>query len=76
MRHFLYGLVLAAPLAAQVLVIQNATVLPVTKPEFHGSIVIRDGKILQAGEKVSVPAGARVIDASGQYATPCRVCVC
>ncbi|MDQ2944826.1 MAG: amidohydrolase [Acidobacteriota bacterium] len=70
MQHFIFGLVLAAPLVAQVLVIQNATVLPVTKPEFQGSVVIRDGKIVQAGEKVSVPAGARVIDASGQYVMP------
>ncbi len=70
MKHFLYGLILAAPLAAQVVVIQNATVLPVTRPEYQGSIVLRDGKIVQAGEKVSVPAGARVVDASGQYVMP------
>jgi imidazolonepropionase-like amidohydrolase len=31
---------------------------------------VRDGKIVEAGEKVLVPEGARVIDASGQYVMP------
>ena len=51
-------------------VIQNATVLTVTKGTFHGSIVIRDGKIVDAGEKVMVPPGAKIIDASGQFVMP------
>ena len=37
-------LVLALPLMAADVVIQNATVLTVTKGTFHGSIVIHDGK--------------------------------
>ena len=62
---------LALPLAAgPATVIQNATVLTVTRGTFHGSILIRDGKIAEAGEKVMVPEGARVIDAAGQYVMP------
>ncbi|HXG34424.1 MAG TPA: amidohydrolase family protein [Bryobacteraceae bacterium] len=51
-------------------VIQNAHVLTVTRGSFRGSVVIRDGKIAEAGEKTLVPAGARVFDAGGQYLMP------
>src|SRR5580700_1719503 len=62
---------LVLPLAAgETTVIRNATVLTVTKGTFQGSILIRDGKIVEAGEKVLVPEGARVIDAAGQYVMP------
>jgi imidazolonepropionase-like amidohydrolase len=61
---------MALPLAAADVVIQNANVLTVTKGTFRGSIVIRDGKITDAGEKVMVPPGAKVIDAAGQYVMP------
>ena len=63
-------LLLALPLAAATTVIQNANVLTITKGSFHGSILIRDGKIAEVGEKVMVPEGARVIDAAGQYVMP------
>jgi imidazolonepropionase-like amidohydrolase len=56
--------------AAQPTVIQNATILTVTKGKFQGSVVIEDGKIQQVGPKVSVPAGAKVIDAGGQFVMP------
>lgn len=61
---------LALPLAAATTVIQDANVLTITKGSFRGSILIRDGKIVEAGEKVLVPEGARVIDAAGQYVMP------
>ncbi len=51
-------------------VIQNATILTVTKGTLNGSVLIRDGKIAEVGEKIMVPAGAKVIDASGQYVMP------
>lgn len=57
-------------MAAPPIVIQNATVLTVTKGTFIGSVVIQDGKIVEAGEKVRVPQGARTIDASGQFVMP------
>jgi imidazolonepropionase-like amidohydrolase len=61
---------LATLAAAPPVVVQNATVLTVTKGTFKGSIVIRDGKIAELGEKVLVPADARIIDAGGQYVMP------
>lgn len=59
-----------APLCAQTIVIQNATVMTVTKGTLKGSIVVKDGKIAEVGEKVMVPQGATVIDASNQYVIP------
>jgi imidazolonepropionase-like amidohydrolase len=68
---FLPALLAASSLAAgQTTVIRNATVLTVTKGTFQGSILIRDGKIVEAGEKVLAPDGARVIDAAGQFVMP------
>jgi imidazolonepropionase-like amidohydrolase len=56
--------------AATPILIQNATVLTVTKGTYKGSVLIRDGKIAEIGEKLLVPAGAQVIDASGMYVMP------
>ncbi|GIU80287.1 MAG: hypothetical protein KatS3mg005_3525 [Bryobacteraceae bacterium] len=72
MRHaILTAMLLAAPpVSAEVTVIQNATIYTVTKGTFRGSIVIRDGKIADVGEKVMTPAGARVIDATGKHVIP------
>lgn len=63
-------LALALPLAAQVVVIRNANVLPVTKPGFKGSVVVENGKIKEMGENVLVPPGAQVVEANGQYLMP------
>ncbi len=52
------------------LVVQNAKILTVTKGRLDGSILIRDGKIVEVGEKVLVPPGAVVVDAGGQYVMP------
>lgn len=72
MRRFYAILFLtAAAVAAPPTVIQNATVLTVTKGTIkNGSIVIKDGKIAEVGEKVMVPQGAQVIDAGGQFVMP------
>ena len=52
-------------------VIQNATVLTVTKGTIEkGSVLVRDGKIAEVGANVKVPSGATVIDAAGQYVMP------
>ena len=56
--------------AVPVTVIQNATVMTVTKGTFHGSVILRDGKIAEVGERVLVPEGARIIDGTGQYLIP------
>jgi len=66
----LAALAALVPLAAQTVVIQNATVMTVTKGTIKGSIVIKDGKIVEVGEKVMVPAGAVTIDAANQYVIP------
>jgi imidazolonepropionase-like amidohydrolase len=70
MKPILGLLAAAAFCAAQTVVIQNATVLTVTKGSFKGSILIRDGKIVEAAEKLLVPPGAQIIDAGGQYVMP------
>jgi imidazolonepropionase-like amidohydrolase len=71
MRTLLLGLMAAlAPLGAETIVIQNATVMTVTKGTVKGSVVVKDGKIAEVGERVLVPQGATVIDASGQYVIP------
>src|SRR5580658_7481167 len=64
--------VLAVSLAAATppIVIQNATILTVTKGTLTGSVLIRNGKIAEVGEKVTVPSDAKVIDASGQFLMP------
>jgi imidazolonepropionase-like amidohydrolase len=58
------------PLSAQNIVIQNATIMTVTKGTLQGSVVIKDGKIAEVGEKVMMPQNATVIDAGGQYVIP------
>ncbi|MBZ5498345.1 MAG: amidohydrolase [Acidobacteriia bacterium] len=52
-------------------VIRDATILTVSHGNIpKGSILIRDGKIAEVGPNVTVPAGATVIDAAGQFVTP------
>ena len=61
----------ASVFAAAPIVIQNATVLTVTKGTIErGSVLVRDGKIAEVGANVKAPAGATIIDASGQYLMP------
>jgi imidazolonepropionase-like amidohydrolase len=59
-----------APLCAETIVIRNANIMTVTHGNMKGSIVVKDGKIAEIGEKVLEPNGATVIDAGGQYVTP------
>ena len=60
----------AGAVFGQPVVIQNARIITVTKGTFDGAIVIRDGKIVEAGERLMIPPGARLIDASGQFVMP------
>jgi len=64
------ALLAAAPLCAQTYIIRNATVMTVSKGTFKGSILVKDGKIAEVGEKVMEPAGAKIVDASNQYVIP------
>jgi len=59
------------PDAQPVILIQNATVLTVTKGTIeHGSVLIKDGKISEVGPNVKAPSGAQVIDGTGMFVTP------
>ena len=54
-----------------VTVIQNATILTVTNGTIeNGSVLIRDGTIVEVGQNVAVPRGAKVIDGTGKFVTP------
>ncbi|HEV3219833.1 MAG TPA: amidohydrolase family protein [Candidatus Acidoferrales bacterium] len=56
---------------SDVLLIQNATILTVTKGTIqNGSVLIRNGKIAQVGAKIAAPAGATVIDGTGMFVAP------
>jgi imidazolonepropionase-like amidohydrolase len=59
-----------APLGAQTVAIQNATILTVTHGTIKGSILARDGKIVEFGDKVLIPSDAKTIDATGEYVIP------
>jgi imidazolonepropionase-like amidohydrolase len=57
--------------ADSVILIQNATILTVSHGIIeNGSILIKDGKIAEVGSSIKAPAGARVIDAAGQFVMP------
>jgi imidazolonepropionase-like amidohydrolase len=60
----------AAQLCAENIVIRNATIMTVTHGTVKGSVVVKDGKIAEVGEKVLEPQGATIIDGSGQYVIP------
>ena len=64
--------VVAAPAAAQTIAITNGYVAigDGSEPIAGGTVVIRDGRIVAAGQGVRVPADAQVIDASGKWVTP------
>jgi len=52
-------------------VIKNATLLTATHGRVeHGSVYVKDGKIVAFGASVAAPASAPVIDADGKYVTP------
>ena len=66
----------STPLAAQAqasstIAITGGTVFPVSGPKIErGTVLIRDGRIVEVGASVAVPAGAQVIDATGKWVTP------
>ncbi|HEX7050839.1 MAG TPA: amidohydrolase family protein [Longimicrobiales bacterium] len=60
----------ASASAQEALVIRGGTVHPVSGPAYVGTVVVQNGEIAAAGPDVAVPAGARVIDASGLHVYP------
>jgi imidazolonepropionase-like amidohydrolase len=69
-KVILSALLALAPLCAETIVIRNANIMTVTHGNMKGSIVVKDGKIAEVGEKVLEPNGATIIDAGGQYVIP------
>ncbi len=52
-------------------VIRNATILTAAGPVIErGALLLRDGKVVQAGATVDAPSDATVIDATGKWVTP------
>ncbi|HSE67050.1 MAG TPA: amidohydrolase family protein, partial [Gemmatimonadales bacterium] len=75
MRHQLLALTFVALTAqglnAQTIAIEGGTVYPVSGPRIeNGTVLIKDGRILQVGTSVTVPADATIIDAKGKWVTP------
>ena len=75
MRHQFLALTFVALTAqglnAQTIVIEGGTVYPVSGPRIeNGTVLIKDGRILQVGTSVTVPADATIIDAKGKWVTP------
>ncbi len=55
----------------ETIAIKNAHIFPVSGPEIQsGTIVISGGKITAVGANVTIPAGAKVIDATGMNVYP------
>ncbi len=62
----------AAPAAAQTIAITGGMVAlgDGSEPIPGGTVVVRNGRIVAAGENVRIPAGAEIIDARGKWVTP------
>lgn len=61
----------AVPARAQAIAITGGTVHPVSgAPIEHGTVLIRDGRIVAVGADVAIPADARRVDARGKVVTP------
>jgi len=61
----------AAAAKAEEVVIRNGTILTVTRGTMEkGSVLIRDGKIVEIGKTVHASPSAKVIDATGKYVMP------
>ncbi len=55
----------------RVVALRGGTVLTATKGTIpNGTVILRDGKIAAVGANVQVPAGAEVIDTTGQFVSP------
>jgi imidazolonepropionase-like amidohydrolase len=63
--------VVPATSMAQSIAITGGTVYPVSGPKLeHATVLIRDGRIVDVGANVTIPADATRIDATGKWVTP------
>ena len=62
----------ALPAAAQDVAITNARLVigDGSGPVDGGTVVVRGGRVVAAGQGVAVPAGIRVVDAGGKWVSP------
>jgi len=59
------------PLAAQDVALKGGTILTITRGTIeNGTVLVQKGKITAVGKDVAIPAGVKVIDASGMYVLP------
>jgi imidazolonepropionase-like amidohydrolase len=76
MKHLLLTaaalLAIAAPVQAETIAITGGKVVvgDGSAPVEGATVIIRDGNVVAVGKGVMVPAGARMIDASGKWVTP------
>jgi len=64
-------LMTAVAASAETIAIRGGTILTGTGETIeNGSILIRDGKIVEVGQNLNVPTDATLIDASGQFVMP------
>ena len=63
-------LVFAHGAEAQTYAIQGGTIHTLAGEAFIGTVVIRDGRIVEVGPNVQPPAGAEVVDATGKHVYP------
>jgi imidazolonepropionase-like amidohydrolase len=64
------------PAESPFLAIVNGTVYPVSGPVIRqGTVLVKDGKIVEVGRNVQVPPEARVVDARNKHVTPGLVAV-
>jgi hypothetical protein len=63
---------MAAPAVAQTVAVTNVTLAlgDGSDPIANGTVVMRDGRIVAAGQGVVIPAGAERIDAAGKWVAP------
>jgi imidazolonepropionase-like amidohydrolase len=69
---FLCALALAAPAAAQTVLIRDGRVVTNTAAGIieSGDVLIVNGRISAVGANLAAPSGARVIEANGRFVTP------
>lgn len=65
------SLALSAEQPDAVIAIKDAHIIPVVGEDIaRGTIIVKGSRIEALGENISIPAGARIIDAAGLYAYP------
>lgn len=74
MKRILLGLsaLLATSAGAETIAITGGKVVigDGSAPIDNGTVILTDGRIVAAGAKLAIPAGAKQIDASGKWVTP------